>query len=149
MFKVFEKQNQDRKSKDWVSTVVMDLEEIELNVTFVEIQKISKMKWRNMIRKYTEENTFRKLESMKNMHSKVKDLKHTRLKIQEYFLPNGIENVTKQETQLIFKMRSKVTNVKNNMKSQYETFECSACLIENESQKHVYECKQIWMEQKT
>ena len=45
-------------------------------------------------------------------------------------------------------MRSKVTNVKNNMKSQYETLECSACLIENESQKHVYECKQIWMEQR-
>ena len=124
MFKVFEKQNQDRKSKDWVSTVVMDLEEIELNVTFVEIQKISRMKWRNMIRKYIEENAFKKLESMKNMHSKVKDLRHTRLKIQEYFLPNGIENVTKEETQLIFKMRSKVTNVKNNMKSQYETFEC-------------------------
>ena len=61
---------------------------------------------------------------MKNMHSNVKDLKHTRLKMQEYFLPNGVENVTKQETQLIFKMRSKVRNVNNNVKGQYETIEC-------------------------
>ena len=84
---------------------------------------------------------------MKNMHSKVKDLKHTRLKMQEYFLPNGVENITKQETQLIFKMRSKVTNVKNNIKGQYETLECGACLTENETQKHVYECQQIWSKQ--
>jgi len=125
----------------------MDLEELKLDVTFVQIQNTSKMKWRNMIRKSIEENTFRKLENMKNMHSKVKDLKHTRLKMQEYFLPNGVENVTKQETQLIFKMRSKVTNVKTNMKGQYETLECKACLLENETQKHVYECQQIWSKQ--
>ena len=45
-------------------------------------------------------------------------------------------------------MRSKVTNVKCNMKGQYETYECGACLLENESQKHVYECEKIWSEQK-
>ena len=87
IFKVFQKQNQERKKKDWVSSILMDLEEIKLNVTFVEIQKISKMKWKNMIKRCIEENTFRKLESMKQMHSKVKDLKHSRIKIQEYFLP--------------------------------------------------------------
>ena len=124
----------------------MDLEEIKLNVTFVEIQKISKMKWKNMIKRCIEENTFRKLETMKQMHSKVKDLKHNRLKIQEYFLPKGIENFTKEEIQFIFQMRSKVTNVKINMKGQYETLECSACLADNESQKHVYECELIWRE---
>ena len=147
MFKVFEKQYQERHKKDWVSSILMDLEELKLDVTFVQIQNTSKMRWRNMIRKSIEENTFRKLENMKNLHSKVKDLKHTRLKMQEYFLSNGIENVTKQDTQLIFKMRSKVTNVKNNIKGQYETLECGACLTENETQKHVYECQQIWSKQ--
>ena len=29
------------------------------------------------------------------------------------------------------------------MKGQYETYECGACLLENESQKHVYECKKL------
>ena len=143
IFKVFQKQNQERHKNDWVSRVVMDLEEIKLNVSFVEIQKTSKLKWKSTIRKHIEENAFRNLENIKLTHSKVKDLKYTRLRIQDYFLPNGIVNITKQETQLIFHMRSNVTNVKINFKSQYETFECDACLLENESQKHVYECEKI------
>ena len=143
IFKVFQKQNQERHKNDWVSRVVMDLEEIKLNVSFVEIQKTSKLKWKSTIRKHIEENAFRNLENIKLTHSKVKDLKYTRLRIQDYFLPNGIVNITKQETQLIFHMRSNVTNVKINFKSQYETFECDACLLENMSQKHVYECEKI------
>ena len=144
IYKVFQKQNQQRHKKDWVSRVVMDLNELGLNVTFEEIQKTSKMTW-NTIRKYIERNIFLRLESMKQTHSKVKDVKHISLKMQDYFLPNnGIENITKQDVQLIFQMRSKVTNLKMNMKGKYETFECGACLLENESQKHVYECKEIW-----
>ena len=81
---------------------------------------------------------------MKQTHTKVKDMKHTRLKMQDYFLPNGIENVTKQEIQLIFQMRSKVTKLKLNMKGKHETFECGACFLVDESQIHVYECTEIW-----
>ena len=33
-------------------------------------------------------------------------------------------------------------NVKMNMKGIYDTYECEVCLME--SQKHVYECKEIW-----
>ena len=144
IYKVFQKQNQERHKKDWVSSVVMDLDEIRLNVTFEEIKKTSKMTWRNTIRKFIEKNAFRKLERMKQTHSKVKDIKHIKLKMQDYFLPNSIKNVTMQEIQLIFQMRSKVINLKLNMKSRYETLECQACLLENESQQHVYECEQIW-----
>ena len=61
-------------------------------------------------------------------------------------MPKDIENLTEEEIQFIFQMRSKVTNVKINMKGQYETFECSTCLTNNESQKHVYECELIWRE---
>ena len=35
-------------------------------------------------------------------------------------------------------------NVKMNMKGIYDTYECEVCLMEDESQKHVYECKEIW-----
>ena len=58
-------------------------------------------------------------------------------------MPNNIENVNKEETQLIFKIRCQVINVKMNMKTQYSTYECSICQEENESQKHIYECKEI------
>ena len=54
----------------------------------MEIQQTSIMKWKNTVKKHIEENAFIKLENMKLMHSKVKDLKHIKLKMQEYFLPN-------------------------------------------------------------
>ena len=73
------------------------------------------------VRTFIEKNTFRKLERMKQTHSKVRDIKHIKLKMQDYFLPNSIKNVTMQEIQLIFQMRSKVVNLKLNMKSKYET----------------------------
>ena len=99
------------------------------------------------VRTFIEKNTFRKLELMKQTHSKVRDIKHIKLKMQDYFLPNSIKNVTMQEIQLIFQMRSKVVNLKLNMKRKYETLECEACFSENESQQHVYECEQIWRKQ--
>ena len=102
------------------------------------------MTQRSTVRTFIEKNTFRKLELMKQTHSKVRDIKHIKLKMQDYFLPNSIKNVTMQEIQLIFQMRSKVINLKLNMKSKYETLKCQACLLENESQQHVYECEQIW-----
>ena len=64
IFKVFQKQNQERHKNDWVSRVVMDLEEIKLNVSFVEIQKTNKLKWKSTIRKHIEENAFRNLENI-------------------------------------------------------------------------------------
>ena len=87
--------------------------------------------------------TFEKLQSIKQTHVKVKDLEHISLEMQEYFMPKNIENVNKEETQLIFKIRCQVINVKMNMKTQYSTYECSICQEENESQKHIYECKEI------
>ena len=52
---------------------------------------------------------------MKQKHSKVMDLEHPNLTIQEYLLPNK-QKISKEETQLIFRMRCKVTDVKMNMK---------------------------------
>ena len=52
--------------------------------------------------------------------------------------------MTKEEAQLIFKMRGNMINLKMNMKNQYETFECEMCQIEDMTQKHIYECIKIW-----
>ena len=40
-------------------------------------------------------------------------------------------------------MRSRVTDVKTKFKSKYESFECEACKIEEETQKHIIECTEI------
>ena len=40
LFKVFEAQNKNRNRKDWVTSVIQDLEELELDVNFETIRKM-------------------------------------------------------------------------------------------------------------
>ena len=70
-------------------------------------------------------------------------LDHRCLKMQEYMLPNK-NNISKEEIQLIFKLRCKVMNVKMNLKNMYDSYECQICEEEEESQIHIYQCKKIW-----
>ena len=47
----------------------------------------------------------------------------------------------KEEAQLIFHLRCRVTEVKNNLKGKYDQLECGACGLFEEDQKHILECK--------
>ena len=60
--------------------------------------------------------------------------------MQKYLQPNSAK-MTKEEGQLIFQLRCQVTDVKTNFKRKYENLECRACMSEEESQKHLIECK--------
>ena len=88
---MFEAQNKNMNKKDWITSVKNDLAEIELNVTFENVQKMGKQQWRNMIKNRVELITFRKLEATKQTLSKVKNIKHLRLEMQDYFMPNEHE----------------------------------------------------------
>ena len=69
-------------------------------------------------------------------------LEYEKLEIQTYFLPNKFE-CSKEDVQLIFRLRSNMTDVKMNKKNFHQTHECSVCLKEDETQQHVYLCKEI------
>ena len=143
IFKVFEKQCETRTAKDWVTTVLSDLDILGLNLTFQDIQTMNKIKWKNVVKQRVAENTFEDLENMKKKHSKVHNIKHKRLEMQSYFLP-GKEKVTQEDMQWIFKIRCREIHVKMNLQGLYDSFECEICKKEIETQEHVYKCKEIW-----
>ena len=72
IYKVFETQNKYRNNKDWVTSVEKDLLELDMNVTFVNIQQMRNATWKNMVRTAIQQKTFKKLENKKQTHSKVK-----------------------------------------------------------------------------
>jgi hypothetical protein len=59
------------------------------------------------------------------------------------YLKSSKEKMKQEEAQTIFKLRSRVTDVKINLRGKYETFECEVCKEEEESQNHIMECKEI------
>ena len=64
----------------------------------------------------------------------------SQLKIQKYLQPNSTE-ISREEAQLIFKLRCRVTEAKTNLKGKYDNLDCGACGLEEENQKHILECK--------
>ena len=72
------------------------------------------------------EKCFEDLEKKKKSHSKVMNIKHERLEMQNYLKSNEIR-IKLEEAQEIFKMRSRMSEVKTNFKGKYENFQCNLC----------------------
>ena len=84
---------------------------------------------------------FEDLKIQKEKHSKVKEIQYASFEMQKY-LKSCETKITQEEAQEIFKLRTRTSDVKINFKGKYETFECDACNIQEETQKHVIqECK--------
>ena len=71
--KVFEMQKNNRTPKDWVTTVLKDIEELELNVTFEEIKLMSKEGWKNMVKSSIKEKAFKSLEASNKIIQKLRN----------------------------------------------------------------------------
>ena len=138
--KCFETQKRNKTSKDWVTTVSSDIEEINLNMTFEDIKNMKKTTFMNTVKRKIYNKSLKYLEKMKENHSKVMGLKHPILKMQQYLMPND-EKMKKEDCQMIFQLRSKVTNAKINQKNRYESYECEVCGLADESQEHVLNCE--------
>ena len=103
---------------------------------------MTKVKWKNIVKQSITNKSLKYLESIKQKHSKVKEVKHKKLEIQPYLLPSETEMI-QEEINTIFRLRCRETKVKMNLKSWYDTYECTVCLDEDESQEHVYKCTEI------
>ena len=82
------------------------------------------------------------LNKIKKKHSKVVNVDYLQLKMQNYLKGNR-NRISQNISELIFKMRSKVTKVKMNEKGSFENLNCTVCNEEKECQKHIMKCKKI------
>ena len=141
IYKFFEAQCKYQTKKDWVTLIEKDLEHLQLkSIGFETIKNMKKKEFRKLVKQKIEEKTLEKFERLKQDHSKAKNLEHNKIIMQKYLQPNS-ENISKEESQLIFKLMSRMTDVKKNFKGKYDSQECRACKMEEEDQKHVVECE--------
>ena len=91
MSRVFETQLEYRTIKDWITTVLKEIEELNLKVSFVNIKQMSKEDWKNMIKESIVDKAFRNLNEAKRKHSKVMKLEYKNLEMQSFFSPNKLE----------------------------------------------------------
>ena len=83
-------------SKDWVTTIISDLDSLGLDVEFSKIQSIKKQSLKNIVKNNIKERALELLNLQKQKHSKVNMITHKKLEMQDYLLPNE-NNTTKNE----------------------------------------------------
>ena len=140
--KFFETQLKNEKPKDWVKTVKQDIEDLKLNVNIENIQVLKKSALKRILNKAILNMALKRLNALKQKHSKVQNLSHEKLKMQNYLKANK-HKISKYESETIFKMRTRVTRVKMNYRGEFENLQCTICDEEYESQQHIIECLEI------
>ena len=103
---------------------------------------MKKVTFMKLVKEKINSKAFNDLIKRKENHSKVKMIHHRNMKMQKYLMPTKVK-ISQQDIELIFKLRCRVTNVKANMKSSYESFECDACGTEEETQEHILKCNTL------
>ena len=105
------------------------------------IENESKLRLKLILDRLIKDLAFEELKMKKESHSKVKNLEHKSYEMQKYLKSNPVK-ITQEEAKEIFKLRSKVTEVKENFKGKYENIECELCK-EEENQEHIMTCKEL------
>ena len=137
--KVYNAQKRKMGKNDWAETVNGDLKEVKLDEN--SIMNLKKYQFKKIVKKKINEAAFHYLSNIQSTHSKVKDISYSKLEIQTYFLESKFST---KEKQLLFKLRTRMTNVKANFKSQYLDLTCDLCEKDfDQSDFHLLECERI------
>ena len=79
IYRFFESQRRNKTPKDWVTSVLSDIKELNIGMHFEDIKLMKKC----IFKKKIEWKTLKDLNVLKEKHSKVKKLKHAVLKMKK------------------------------------------------------------------
>ena len=128
---------------DWITTVLQDIETLNLNLSLEGIIVISKSKFKMRVKQAITEKAFSYLVSQQASHSKAKPLKYSKLKLQPY-LQAGVVDLTIKEKAFIFEARSiRMIDISDNFKNGKSDLKCRACKVEIEDQPHLLQCTKL------
>ena len=144
--RIYTTQNISNSTGDWVRLVEADKTELGISLTDEQIQGVSKTSFKTYVKKKVTQNFLQHLERLKSKHSKSKFLSCDKLKVAEYIQSPLFST---KEKELLFKLRSKTLDVKENFPGQYGSTWCRSCGLFPETQSHLLQCPEIAPKLKT
>ena len=116
LFRFFTSQLKNPRKGDWVTQVLSDIFNINLNMTIEDIAKTSIIKFKCVLKEKVTKYAFNQLIEIKNgrksENAKGKILHYECLKMQNYLLPSNLISI--EEQKWIFKCRTDDINIKAN-----------------------------------
>ena len=125
---------------DWVRLVTADKLDLDITLSDEEIQGVSKNVFAKFVKKKATIYQLKKLNELKQKHSKSKFLNCTELKEAEYI---SSSEFTTAEKRLLFKLRSQTLDVKKNFPGVHKDLWCRTCGLFTETQSHLLQCPAI------
>ena len=136
--KVYEAQNRNPAKNGWSLIVENDLKDIDFEEN---IENFSKTSFKKIVKEKIEKIAFKYLMNKKEKHSKLQDITYRSLTCQSYLKSKKFSNERKN---LLFKLRTRMVEVKSNFRSLYEgNAMCRLCYTKEETQEHLIECSVI------
>ena len=129
-------------SGDWVLLLEEDKQMFNIKMADDEVKAVSKYKFTNFVKKKAKELTIEYLMRLRQRHSKSTDLDVQDLSISPYLIDGRF---SKESRELLFKLRSKTVDVKENFKNAYfnNHMLCELCLLFPCTQSHPLQCPQL------
>ena len=127
---------------DWITTVLKDIETLNLNINLEGVTVMSLNRFKKKVRHAIKEKAFQYLVSQQATHSKAKPLKYSKLQLQPYLQPDAVD-LTIKEKAFIFEARSRMIDIRDNFKSGKSELKCRACNVEVEDQPHLLRCTKL------
>ena len=132
--------NHPAKKNEWTERVREDLEVLGIEENLENIKKMSKYKFKNLVKKRVLNKTFVDLLGKKEKHKKMKNLKYTKLEMQGYFKK---EDISPSQARIIFKFRTRMAKFSENFKGGKPTKQRPVCTASKDDQSHSFRCPLI------
>ena len=117
IFNVLKAQMKNPTKNDWINSVETDLKFLDIYLSFDDIQALSKQQFKPFLHVIIQEKALKYLNNLKNRQSKVSHIQHLVLDIQEYVLPENVEDV--QLSKFILQARMRMLDIRVNFKQKY------------------------------
>ena len=140
MYKIFKAIEENPVKNDFVNTCKKYLGILKLDMTFEEIEKLSKFKFTQILKEKIKYEAFIFLKSQQMKQEKIKDIVYKEFKMQDY-LAEGDRNVV--ISKMIFKARGQTLDIKSQKRWKYEDLQCEGCQKNIETGEEILQCEML------
>ena len=138
-YQVLMEQRKTQLKGDWVNLVSEDLQSLKMFLSFDDISRMPKGKFKELVKKSCEKACFNSLLKEKNILSKGREIQYSCLMTQSYLKPES--SLVIDDMRWIFSVRSRDIDLRANFPNKNNDTSCvfKDCL-ERETQAHFWSC---------
>ena len=147
LHKFFMAQLTNPRQRDWVSQVLQEVEDLNINLEIKDIELLSKEKYKSLIKEVVYKRAFSNLlirkQSKTSEHAKGKEINYSEFELQDYLSPN-YEDLTIEEQRWIFQCRVEYIDIKGNHHWKFQDISSFSCKKNiDETQSHLLCCEYL------